>query len=237
MKTGLPLEPIDFQSMQDKVYDQLRTVLMRGGFEPGQKISGRMVGKALGTSEMPARAALGRLLAERALVQKANGTFAVPIATRQRFQEVMELRELLEGHATFQACDRIDRLGLDQLRRASEGLTKSLSENNLEEYLDFNQKLKFGIYRYCSSETLRTHIELLWLQCGPFLRHLTVDPSKVRAVSYCEEAVEALIAKDAMAASAAISRDIRSGLEFLLVHGKFAADLQLSDLDATTTSP
>jgi DNA-binding GntR family transcriptional regulator len=225
MKTGLPLEPIDFQSMQDKVYEQLRSVLMRGGFEPGQKISGRMVGKALGTSEMPARAALGRLLAERALVQKANGTFAIPVATRQRFQEVMELRALLEGHATFQACHRIDRPGLEELRWAADGLTKALSDNNLEEYLDFNQKLKFGIYRYCSSETLRSHIELLWLQCGPFLRHLTVDPSKVRAESYCEEAVDALFARDADAASAAITRDILSGLEFLLVHGKFLPEV------------
>lgn len=224
MKTGLALEPIDFQSMHDQVYEQLRTVLMRGGFEPGQKISGRMVGKALGTSEMPARAALGRLLAERALVQKSNGTFAIPIATRRRFQEVMELRELLEGHATFQACDRIDDQGLDDLRRSRDGLAQALEENNLERYLDFNQKLKFGIYRYCSSETLRSHIELLWLQCGPFLRHLSTDRSKVRATSYCEEAVDALVARDARRASAAISKDIRSGLEFLLVHGSFSDD-------------
>ncbi|MCZ7450895.1 GntR family transcriptional regulator [Agrobacterium rhizogenes] len=222
MKTGLVLEPIDFQSMQDQVYEQLRTVLMRGGFEPGQKISGRMVGKALGTSEMPARAALGRLLAERALIQKSNGTFTIPVATRGRFQEVMELRELLEGHATFQACGRIDGQGLEDLRRASDGLTQAMDANDLEKYLDFNQKLKFGIYRHCSSETLRSHIELLWLQCGPFLRHLSIDPRKVRATSYCEEAVDALVARDAARASAAISKDIRSGLEFLLVHGSFA---------------
>ena len=233
MKTGLGLEPIDFQSMQDQVYEQLRAVLMRGGFEPGQKISGRMVGKALGTSEMPARAALGRLLAERALVQNSNGTYAVPVATRRRFKEVMELSELLEGHATYQACDRIDDLALEELRHSSDGLTRALNENNLESYLNFNQKLKFGIYRYCSSEILRSHIELLWLQCGPFLRHLSVDPSHARAESFCEEAVAALFAKDASRARAAISRDIRSGLEFLLVHGRFADDLDGADVGRT----
>ncbi|GAC1045186.1 MULTISPECIES: GntR family transcriptional regulator [Rhizobiaceae] len=224
MKSGLALEPIDFQSMQDQVYEQLRTVLMRGGFEPGQKLSGRMVGKALGTSEMPARAALGRLLAERALVQKSNGTYAIPIATRTRFKEVMELRALLESHATLQACERIDSDGLRELRRSSDGLIKALNDNNLEQYLDFNQKLKFGIYKYCSSETLRSHIELLWLQCGPFLRHLSVAPGDARATSYCEEAVDALVARDAAKAGAAISKDIRSGLDFLLVHGQFADD-------------
>jgi DNA-binding GntR family transcriptional regulator len=231
MKTGLALEPIDFQSMQDQVYEQLRTVLMRGGFEPGQKISGRMVGKALGTSEMPARAALGRLLAERALVQKSNGTYAVPVATRRRFQELMELRALLEGHATYQACGHIDAAGLTELRTLSDGLNHALNENNLETYLDFNQKLKFGIYRYCRSETVRSHIELLWLQCGPFLRHLSVDASHARAESFCEEAVTALFAKDATRASAAISKDIRSGLEFLLVHGRFSDDIKSDNVD------
>ena len=224
MKTPIALEPVDFQSMQDKVYDQLRTVLMRGGFEPGQKLSGRMVAKALGTSEMPARAALGRLLAERALIQKPNGTFAVPVATRQRFQEVMELRALLEGHATFDACSHIDRTGLDEIRASGIGLTQAFRANDLASYLDYNQKLKFSIYKYCSSETLRLHIELLWLQAGPFLRHLSVDPKKPPPASFCDDAIDALIKRDAAAAAEAISKDIRSGMQFLLVHGKFAED-------------
>lgn len=224
MKTSIALEPVDFQSMQDKVYDQLRTVLMRGGFEPGQKLSGRMVAKALGTSEMPARAALGRLLAERALIQKANGTFAVPVATRKRFQEVMELRALLEGHATYEACQHIDGAGLDEIRACGLGLTNAFAANDLASYLDYNQKLKFSIYKYCSSETLRSHIELLWLQCGPFLRHLSVDPKKSPPASFCDEAIDALVAKDATAAADAISKDIRSGLQFLLVNGTFDED-------------
>lgn len=224
MKTDLKLQPIDFQSMHDKVYEELRTVLMRGGFEPGQKISGRMVGKALGTSEMPARAALGRLLAEKALVKQPNGTFAVPVVTRRRFQEVMELRAILECVATSQACQRIDRAGMADLQHSADGLANASAGNDLSSYLDFNQKLKFGIYKYCTSETLLNHIELLWLQCGPFLRHLSIDPDRSRATSFCQEAVDAIVAGDAHAAAEAISKDIRSGMEFLLVHGRFAHD-------------
>ena len=206
------------------MYDQLRTVLMRGGFEPGQKLSGRMIAKALGTSEMPARAALGRLLAERALVQKPNGTFAVPVATRKRFQEVMELRALLEGHATFEACRHIDAPGLNEIRACGAGLSQAFASNDLASYLDYNQKLKFSIYKFCSSETLRSHIELLWLQCGPFLRHLSVDPKKSPPASFCDDAINALVEGDASSAGEAISKDIRSGMQFLLVHGTFAED-------------
>lgn len=213
--------------MHDKVYDQLRTVLMRGGFEPGQKISGRMVGKALGTSEMPARAALGRLLAEKALVKRSNGTFAVPVVTRQRFQEVMELRAVLECLATSQACNRIDQLGISDLQQSAQGLAQASANSDLSSYLDFNQKLKFGIYKYCTSETLLNHIELLWLQCGPFLRHLSIAPGKAHAPSFCQEAVDAIIRGDEIAAGEAIAKDIKSGMQFLLVHGEFANESEL----------
>lgn len=222
IKTSIKLEPIESQSMQQKVYEQIRNVLMRGGFEPGQQLSGRMVANALGTSEMPARAALGRLLAEKALIQRANGTLVVPVATRQHFREVMELRALLERNATIQASGRIKRKGFDELRGYATGLSQTLEENDLEGYLDFNQKFKFGIYKHCSSETLKHHIGLLWLQCGPFLRHLSVDTKRGVAHSFCEDALRALLEGDSAAAGDAISKDIRSGMDFLLQHGKFS---------------
>lgn len=164
----IPLMRIDFQSMQDKVYDQITQVLMRGGFEPGQKVSSRKLAAALGTSDMPVRAALGRLLAEGGLVQNSNSTFSVPLISQRTFREVMELRALLEGQATSEACDNIDAQGLAELRDCAAGLDQAIARNEINDYLDFNQRLKFTIYRYAESRTLRTHIQLLWLQAGPF---------------------------------------------------------------------
>ncbi|MNE54991.1 colanic acid/biofilm transcriptional regulator [compost metagenome] len=135
----------------------------------------------------------------------------------------MELRALLEAHATFDACSFIDSEGLEEIRTYSCGLTRASNENDMNSYLDFNQKLKFGIFNYCSSETLRAHIELLWLQCGPFLRHLSIDPG-MAPPTFCVDAVTALAAGDAAAASVAISEDVKSGMEYLLAHGQFDDD-------------
>src|SRR5579863_9207765 len=121
-KRSVPLVRIDFQSMQDKVYEQITHVLMRGGFEPGQKVSSRKLAATLGTSDMPVRAALGRLLAEGGLIQNSNGTFSIPLIGRVKFREVMELRALLEGRATAEACGNIDRKGFKDLRECSQGL-------------------------------------------------------------------------------------------------------------------
>ena len=224
-----PLERIEFQSMQDKVYEQIRDVLMRGGFEPGQKVSSRKLAAMLGTSDMPARAALGRLLAEGALVQNPNGTFSVPLISLRKFQEVMSLRAILEAEATRQACGHIDEPGFAEIQRCSDGLARAIDENNIDAYLDFNQRLKFTVYRYSTSRMLQSMIRLLWLQAGPFLRHLNQGLGQMPEVNFHEEAIAALKVGEADVAAAAIARDIGAGMAFLSKHGQFLPETDEED--------
>jgi DNA-binding GntR family transcriptional regulator len=228
-KRSVPLVRIDFQSMQDKVYEQITHVLMRGGFEPGQKVSSRKLAAMLGTSDMPVRAALGRLLAEGGLIQNSNGTFSIPLIGRVKFREVMELRALLEGKATEEACGNIDRKGFKDLRECSEGLAAMIEQNDIHGYLDFNQRLKFTVYRYGHSETLRSHIQLLWLQAGPFLRHLNTDLRQMTVANFHDEVIAALLKNERRKASVAMSRDILAGMKFLLENAEFADEQTTAD--------
>ncbi|MBB3772799.1 DNA-binding GntR family transcriptional regulator [Angulomicrobium tetraedrale] len=215
---------ITFQSMHEQVYTQITDVLMRGGFAPGQKVSSRKLAAALGTSDMPVRAALGRLLAEGGLVQNANGTYAVPSVDPVRFRDVMELRALLEGRAAEQAAGCIDAAGLRELEDCGAELDAAFAENDTQRYLDINQRLKFTIYRYTPSQTLKAHIRLLWLQAGPFLRHLNGRLPQMLDANFHDEAIAALKAGDGPRAGAAIARVILAGTHFLLAHVSFAED-------------
>ncbi|MBY5989097.1 MULTISPECIES: GntR family transcriptional regulator [Roseovarius] len=219
------LSKVETHSVQDRVYWQLRDILMRGGFAPGEKLSSRKLAASLGTSDMPARAALGRLLAEQALVQNSNGTFSVPLISLRKFQEVMEARALLESRATELACGLIDDAGFAELHDAAAGLDRAISENVIEDYLDHNQRLKFTVYRYCPSETLQSLIRLMWLQAGPFLRHLNKGLDRMIEANFHDEAIEALSSGDGAAAGEAISRDILAGMAFLSTHGEFVEEL------------
>ena len=212
--------------MQDRVYDQITTVLMCGGFEPGQQVSSRKLARALGTSEMPIRNALGRLLAEHGLTRNHNGTFSIPLISKSRFREVMELRAILERQATVQACGLINAAGFDNLRKCSSGLSLAIRLNRISDYLDFNQRLKFTIYEYTPSATLRSHIRLLWLQAGPALRFLNRDLQRMRSINFHEEAIAALASGNTEAAGEAISDDILGGMRFLLATASFAKDDQ-----------
>lgn len=215
---------IAFQSMHEQVYTQITDVLMRGGFEPGQKVSSRKLAAMLGTSDMPVRAALGRLLAEGGLVQNSNGTYAVPSVDPARFREVMELRALLEGQAAEQAAGGIDAAGVRELEECALALDAAFADNDTQRYLDVNQRLKFTIYRYTRSQTLKSHIRLLWLQAGPFLRHLNGRLPQMLGANFHDEAIAALKAGDGPRAGAAIARDILAGMNFLLDHASFAED-------------
>jgi DNA-binding GntR family transcriptional regulator len=158
------------------------------------------------------------------LVKNANGTFSVPLISKRKFSEVMELRALLEGRATAEACGRIDELGFAELHACAAGLQAAIERNDIHDYLDFNRRLKFTIYRYSPSRTLLSHIELLWLQAGPFLRHLNTDLRQMTKANFHDEAIAELEKGNSAKAAAALSRDILAGMTFLLERAEFADD-------------
>jgi DNA-binding GntR family transcriptional regulator len=220
----ISLAQIDFAPLHERVYLEMRQAIIAGKFEPGQKLASRKLASALGTSDMPVRAAISRLTAEGGLVRMANSTFVIPVLGRQQFKEVMELRALLEGRATSLACTKIDRDGFKRLQRHSKDLDEASKQEDIVAYLDANQKLKFTIYGYCASPTLTALIEMLWLRAGPALRfHLTVL-KQITHICYHHQAIEALEQKQAKAAAAWISRDIREGMRSLLSVARFADD-------------
>jgi DNA-binding GntR family transcriptional regulator len=220
----LPLGQIDFAPLHERVYTELRQALMSGKFAPGQKLTSRKLAAALGTSDMPVRAAISRLTAEGGLVQRSNGTFIVPRLTRRAFKELMELRALLEGRATSLACGRIDAEGLRRLHKYSDELDRAANADDIVKYLDVNQKLKFTIYSYCESPKLYSLIEILWLQAGPALRYHAKVLRGIKDINFHRQAIAALERRKRAAAGAAIARDIKAGMEALLAIAQFAED-------------
>lgn len=220
----ISLPQIDFAPLHERVYAEMRQAVIAGKFAPGQKLTSRKLAAALGTSDMPVRAAISRLTAEGGLVRMANSTFVVPVLGRQQFKEVMELRALLESCAASLACGGIDREGFKRLQRHSKDLDEASKREDIVAYLDANQKLKFTIYGYCELPTLTALIEMLWLRVGPALRfHLTVL-KRITRISYHHQAIKALEQKRAKAAAEWISRDILEGMQSLLSVARFADD-------------
>src|SRR5271154_278523 len=80
-----------------RVYRSLARGLMAGMFKPGEAVTLRTLAKRLGTSAMPVREAVSRLIAERALVLLPNRSVIVPRMSRTRFAQLSRTRQMLEG--------------------------------------------------------------------------------------------------------------------------------------------
>src|SRR3954467_11455408 len=93
-------------TLQLRVYRALANGLKTGMFKPGEAVTLRTLATRLGTSAMPVREAVGRLIAERALVLLPNRSVIVPHMSRARFVELSETRQALEGIAAEAACTR-----------------------------------------------------------------------------------------------------------------------------------
>ena len=115
-ESQLGLARIERETVQERVYGVLRDRLMRGGFEPGQKLKIADLASALGTSAMPVREALNRLAAERAIEALPNRSVRVPSLSKDALQDLMETRFAVEGLAVARAAKNMTAETLAQLR-------------------------------------------------------------------------------------------------------------------------
>lgn len=224
IKQHIELKTIESAPLHEKAYQEIRQALMAGKFPPGQKLTSRKLAAALGVSDMPVRSALSRLVAEGGLVQQPNSTMIVPYVGREKFQDVMKIRALLEGEAAALAARGMDPVSLRTALKHADNLEAAARRGDIVAYLDFNQQLKFSIYERCGSSTLLNSIRGLWLQAGPFLRHLSIGLKTIPAINHHRATLAAIQKRNPAKAREAISKDILEGMDFLLRHAHFPDD-------------
>src|SRR6202044_2204250 len=116
-RTNLGLVRIARETVQERVYSALRDQLMRGAFEPGQKLKIAELAEAFGTSAMPVREALNRLTVERALETLPSRTVRVPALSKAALQDLREARFAIEGLAIARAASNMTAESLGTLRQ------------------------------------------------------------------------------------------------------------------------
>jgi DNA-binding GntR family transcriptional regulator len=200
------------------VYSVLRDRLMRGGFEPGQKLKIAELATALGTSAMPVREALNRLAAERAIESMPNRSVRVPSLSRQSLRDLMEARFAIEGLAVSRAATNMDEGTLARLHQLIAAQSETDDEHVSEASAEQNRLFHFTIYRRSGSAVLLPIIESLWLQFGPYLRVASerFDGREGRGTNFHVEMVESLGRGDASAARKALESDIGRSFELVM---------------------
>jgi DNA-binding GntR family transcriptional regulator len=214
----LDIVRVQRETVQEQVYQALRDKLMRGGFQPGQKLKLNTLAEAFGVSAMPVREALSRLTAERGLESLPNKTIRVPALRNDRLEDLMQARFAVEGLAVARAAETMT----PEAIRALEALVAAQSATDEHHFSEAsaeqNRAFHFAIYRQSGSTVLLPIIESLWLQFGPYLRDACdrFDGRDGAGTNFHTELVDALARRDAAAARAALEADIGRAFELVM---------------------
>lgn len=208
------LRAVETNTLQERVYAQLREALFEGRLPPGETLAIRTLATALGTSVMPVREALQRLVAEHVLTQQPNRAFRVASLTREQHSELLEIRCLNEGHAARLAARNATPDFVARLRGLNDEIVARLAEGDTAGAIGANQKFHFAIYRHAGSPMLMTLIESFWLRVGPFLGAINGEAGT--AAIYADSIprhlalVDALERRDGRAAERMLCEDLRT---------------------------
>ncbi len=202
-----PISMPGAQARYLNIYEALRRGIIAGGIEPGQILTNRSIAAYLGVSTTPVRDALRRLAADGVLQALPKSAFIAPPISAARFNDILEIRVLLERFATSRAATRIDAASLRKLQLINAQYSnKSLSQ---DEKLRANREFHFEIYRLAGMADIIDSIELLWVRIGPLLNFTVTPADQMAGVRHHSDILAALKARDPDAAARAIEADLR----------------------------
>jgi DNA-binding GntR family transcriptional regulator len=203
-------------TQQDDTYATLRQWLTVGRFLPGERLKIRTVAAEMGVGQMPVRAALQRLAAEGALVNVPHAGVTVPRLSLPEFDDLLQMRILLEGEAAERGAARLDAAGATELTALCKRMERALTKGNANDYLAANEDFHVRLYRAAGSPLLFELIDTLWLKAGPISNQLFDTPDAAAVLNDAhEDLVKALTRRDSSGVRRAVEKDIFVAGQFL----------------------
>jgi len=133
-------------TLTDDVYESVKALIMDHVIAPGAKVTIDVLARSLDVSPTPVREALARLESDGLVIKRAmQGYTTSPLLTREQFEELFELRLLLEPAAAAHAAARASREAVELVRaEANQVMPVSGGAMTYEEYKAFSaQDAKF----------------------------------------------------------------------------------------------
>jgi GntR family transcriptional regulator of vanillate catabolism len=154
--------PVEVISQTGRALLNLRQMLLRGDFRPGERISELPLVPRLGVSRTPIRLALDRLANEGLLEVSPTGGFTVREFTVADIWDAIEMRGVLEGTAARLAAERLTAdHELNALRKYRDEMTSMLRPTieSFAQYLDLNEAFHSALVDLAKSPMLRRTLE------------------------------------------------------------------------------
>lgn len=128
MMTDSFLQPLNKTNLREHILKQLRSVILRGTYKPGDRLVESTIADQLGVSRAPVREALCALEQEGIIVQIPRRGYFVADFDEKDLEEVYSLRLLLEKEALRPATHRATDEDFEQMQRVVDALAKAAAD-------------------------------------------------------------------------------------------------------------
>ena len=221
-------------SQLDRALFGLRSLVMNGEFEGGQRLSEVAVAKQLGTSRTPLRQAMDRLVAEGLLERIETGGCRVATFTRDDIADAIEVRGVIEGTAARMAAERgVSADLLDEANDALDGIDRAIKAAdglNFECYVRRNAEFHALLAKFSGSTLIQREIErmsrLPLASPSAFLSEQAAIPDFLESLRYAQRQHRAILEAITNREGARAEALVREHARLALINFNYLTEVQ-----------
>ena len=126
--------------VREWAYNNLKSDVLAGRFNPGERLTEEHLAKSLGVSRTPVREALHKLESEGLVKPLERRGFSVARDSREEMEDLFDIRAALEGYAIRLICDCITDESIDALKDLIHKAENALKRKKLDEIFKYNTR-------------------------------------------------------------------------------------------------
>ena len=212
-------------ALPDHIRQGLERDIIEGRLGAGERVAEDELGRRLGVSRTPIREAMRMLEGQALLVRRrGRGTTVAARTSPEQARAIYAVRFALEGHLAACAATNISRDDLALVGRLRDEFAQRAGAGPAADLVGIDSDLHWAIYNSADSDLVSV-VAAYWgrLQRELYGRAYGADGSAAGYASQHAAIVDALAARDAAAAQAAMVAHLNSG--WARVRGSYAPEL------------
>lgn len=221
--SGRAADGVDNPVLIDQVVARLQELILSGHFGPGEKVREQALAEKMGISRGPLREAIRTLEGKRWLTRTPRTGVRVVGLSIQDLDEIMHVREALEGLAARQAAENMTVAEIDALRetllrleRRPQDLAEAVATGSQER--DFHRLVARGSRNHWLQTTLEDLFSLVRL----YRVHGARQPHLPHSLAEHQVIVDRIHARDAAGAESAMRDHMSRSRGRMVAHAREA---------------
>lgn len=218
------------KSMRDFVAETIIAAILERRLLPGARVSPDVLGRELGVSHVPVREALHALEAEGYVERAPRRGFFVPALSVEEFEEVYNLREVLETTAYAQAVAAMGPEDIELCQELFDEMQRAADAQDVSGYARANQAFHLVPLGKARSAYLKRFLRVLLDASARYFRSVLTPSDLDELQGHHWELLEAFRSADAARVVETMTRHRQTTITAI-------ARLQLPGLEAVTEPP